>query len=86
MQPPNMLMHLDRDLELDFIREFATGGESLKGLSVDGRRERIPFGGNDERQQTRRDSQDQQHHRKHHFFVILLNELHGNLILQPWRP
>jgi hypothetical protein len=35
------LMHVDRDLELDFIREFATGGELLKGLSVDGRRERI---------------------------------------------
>jgi hypothetical protein len=36
-----MLEHVDRDLELDFIREFATGGESLKGLSVDNRRERI---------------------------------------------
>jgi hypothetical protein len=36
-----MLMHVDRDLELDFIREFATGGELLKVLSVDGRRERI---------------------------------------------
>ena len=33
--------HFDRDLELDFIREFATGGESLMGLGVDGRRERI---------------------------------------------
>lgn len=36
-----MLAHVDPDLELDFIREFATGGESLQGLSVDGRRERI---------------------------------------------
>jgi hypothetical protein len=36
-----MLNHVDRDLELDFIREFATGGESLKALSVDTRRERI---------------------------------------------
>jgi hypothetical protein len=33
-------MHVDRDLELDFIREFATGGELLKG-SADDRRERI---------------------------------------------
>jgi hypothetical protein len=33
--------HVDPDLELDFIREFTTGGELLKGLSVDGRRERI---------------------------------------------
>jgi len=32
---------VDRDLELDFIREFATGGELLKSLSVDDRRERI---------------------------------------------
>jgi hypothetical protein len=39
--PERMLEHVDRDLELDFIREFATGGESLKGLSVDNRRERI---------------------------------------------
>jgi hypothetical protein len=36
-----MLMNVDRDLELDFIREFAAGGELLRGLSVDGRRERI---------------------------------------------
>jgi hypothetical protein len=36
-----LLMHVDRDLELDFIREFTTGGELLKGLNVDGRRERI---------------------------------------------
>jgi hypothetical protein len=28
-------------LELDFIREFATGGELLKGLSADNRRDRI---------------------------------------------
>jgi hypothetical protein len=36
-----MLMHVDRDLELDFIREFATGGGLLQGLSVDRRREQI---------------------------------------------
>jgi hypothetical protein len=35
------LKHVDRELELDFIREFSTGGELLKGLSVDNRRERI---------------------------------------------
>jgi len=34
------LTHIDRDLELDFIREFAVGGELLKGSSDD-RRERI---------------------------------------------
>jgi hypothetical protein len=34
-------MQVDRDLELDFIREFATGGASLAALSVDDRRERI---------------------------------------------
>lgn len=34
-------MHVDQDLELDFIREFSTGGELLQGLSVDRRRERI---------------------------------------------
>jgi hypothetical protein len=36
-----MLKQVDRDLELDFIREFSTGGELLKGLSVYNRRERI---------------------------------------------
>jgi hypothetical protein len=36
-----MLMHVDRDLELDFIREFAVGGELLKCSNVDDRRERI---------------------------------------------
>jgi hypothetical protein len=36
-----MLTHVDRDLELDFIREFSTGGELLLSLSVDNRRERI---------------------------------------------
>jgi hypothetical protein len=36
-----MLKHVDPDLELDFIREFSTGGESLKGLSEDNRREHI---------------------------------------------
>jgi hypothetical protein len=35
------LRHVDRDLELDFIREFATGGELLMGLGIDRRRERI---------------------------------------------
>ena len=36
-----MLTHVDQDLELDFIREFAVGGDLLKGASVDDRRERI---------------------------------------------
>jgi hypothetical protein len=36
-----MLTHVDRDLELDFIREFSTGGELLMGLGGDVRRERI---------------------------------------------
>jgi hypothetical protein len=36
-----VLKHVDRELELDFIREFSTGGELLKGLSVDIRSERI---------------------------------------------
>jgi hypothetical protein len=36
-----MLMQLDKDLELDFIREFAVGGDILMGSSVDDRRERI---------------------------------------------
>jgi hypothetical protein len=36
-----LLEPVDRDLELDFIREFSTGGESLESLSVDIRRERI---------------------------------------------
>ena len=31
---------VERDMELDFIREFSTGGD-LHGLSVDNRRERI---------------------------------------------
>jgi hypothetical protein len=35
------LKQVDRELELDFIREFSAGGELLKGLSVDDRRERI---------------------------------------------
>lgn len=34
-------IHIDRDLELDFIREFATGGGLLPGLCDDERRERI---------------------------------------------
>jgi hypothetical protein len=36
-----MVMRVDRELELDFVREFATGGELLMELGVDGRRERI---------------------------------------------
>jgi len=36
-----MLMHVDRDLELDFIREFAAGGQLMTGLSADDRRECI---------------------------------------------
>jgi hypothetical protein len=36
--------HVDQDLELDFIREFSTGGELLKNQSVDIRRERIRVG------------------------------------------
>jgi hypothetical protein len=36
-----VLTRVDRELELDFIREFATGGELLMGLGVDVRRERI---------------------------------------------
>src|SRR5471032_698247 len=36
-----MLKAVDQDLELDFIREFSTGGELLKGLSVEIRRELI---------------------------------------------
>jgi hypothetical protein len=35
------LKPVDLDLELDFIREFSTGGELLKGLSDDNRREHI---------------------------------------------
>jgi hypothetical protein len=34
-------MEIDRDLELDFIREFATGGALFTGLSADNRREQI---------------------------------------------
>jgi len=36
-----MLRHLDRDLELEFIREFAVSGVLLKVSSADERRERI---------------------------------------------
>ena len=35
------LEHVDGELELDFIREFSTGGELLKGLCEDNRREHI---------------------------------------------
>jgi hypothetical protein len=38
MQP---LTHLDRDIELEFIREFSGNGEFRKGSNVDDRRERI---------------------------------------------
>jgi hypothetical protein len=41
VQFEGMLKQVDRDLELDFIREFSTGGQSLKGLSFNNRRERI---------------------------------------------
>jgi hypothetical protein len=41
VESEGMSGHVDRELELDFIREFNTGGELRKGLSVDGRRERI---------------------------------------------
>src|SRR5450432_393972 len=40
-QSDGMLMRVDPDLELDFIREFNTGGELLQALSIDRRRERI---------------------------------------------
>jgi hypothetical protein len=36
-----MYVHVDQDLELDFIREFAAGGELRKGLNVERRSERI---------------------------------------------
>jgi hypothetical protein len=36
-----MQLQVDRDLELSFIREFATGGQLLTVLSVDDRREHI---------------------------------------------
>jgi hypothetical protein len=35
------LTHLDRDIELEFIREFSVNGEFLQGSNVDERRERI---------------------------------------------
>jgi hypothetical protein len=40
-QSESMRMQVDRDMELDFIREFATGGELLTVLSDISRRERI---------------------------------------------
>jgi hypothetical protein len=36
-----MLTHVDRDLELEFIREFSTGGDLPTGLSDENRRDRI---------------------------------------------
>jgi hypothetical protein len=41
LHPMQQLMHLDRDLELEFIREFSVHGELLKGAQPDDRRERI---------------------------------------------
>jgi hypothetical protein len=35
------LTHLDRDIELEFIREFSVNGEFLHSWNVDERRERI---------------------------------------------
>ena len=35
------LTHLDRDIELEFIREFSVNGEFLKVSNADDRRERI---------------------------------------------
>ena len=35
------LTHLDRDIELEFNREFSVNGRFLKGTNVDDRRERI---------------------------------------------
>jgi hypothetical protein len=35
------LTHLDREIELEFIREFSVNGEFLTGSNVDDRRERI---------------------------------------------
>ena len=35
-----MLVSVDHDLELDFVREFSVGGK-LENLSIDDRRERI---------------------------------------------
>jgi hypothetical protein len=37
----HMLLHIDRELELDFIREFAVGGDLLRASNVDDRRESI---------------------------------------------
>jgi hypothetical protein len=36
-----MLTGIDPDLELDFIREFSTGGQVIKDMSAEDRRERI---------------------------------------------
>jgi hypothetical protein len=41
MNADETLTHVDRELEMDFIREFATGGELLMGMGIEGRRERI---------------------------------------------
>jgi hypothetical protein len=35
------ITHLDRDIELEFIREFSVNGELLSHSNVDERRERI---------------------------------------------
>lgn len=39
--PMQQLTHLDRDIELEFIREFSVNGEFLQSSNVDERRERI---------------------------------------------
>jgi len=36
-----MLVQVNRELELDFIREFAVGGELFNGTNIEDRRERI---------------------------------------------
>ena len=36
-----MLAKVDRELELDFIREFAVGGDLPNGSNIEDRRERI---------------------------------------------
>jgi hypothetical protein len=37
----SMLTQVDRELELEFIREFAVGGDLLNASSIEDRRERI---------------------------------------------
>ena len=57
------LERIDPDLELQFITEFATGNNLMKGLSADDRRERIRvaiFAGRLERQPFRDTGMDYQ--------------------------